>query len=241
MRVKAVVAYDGSYFHGFQKQKTTQDTVTTAIESALQSLHIESAIVGSGRTDRGVHATGQVIHLDLPYFWSDLSKLKRELNRKLKRIKIKHITAVDEHFHARFSAKRRLYRYIFKRSKPSLFEENYISYYSSFDAEILHQALELLEGEHDFCHFHKTGSPMHSTVRHIYRARYREWDEYSIIYFEANGFLRSQVRMMVAAVMLCAEGHISLEMLREQISGSTRHTTQLAPPAGLYLARVYYT
>lgn len=240
MHAKAVVAYDGSYFHGFQKQKSTKNTVTTTIESALKSLQIEGSIVGSGRTDKGVHATGQVIHFDLPYFWSDLSKLKRELNRKLQRIEIKHITAVDEHFHARFSAKRRLYRYIFKRSKPSLFEENYISYYSHFNTGILHQALELFEGEHDFCHFHKTGSPVHSTVRHIYRARYREWGEYSIIYFEANGFLRSQVRMMVAAVMLCAEGRISLEMLLGQIDGSIRHTTKLAPPSGLYLARVLY-
>ena len=72
MRVKAVITYDGSSFLGFQKQKSTTQTVTYAIEEALSSLHITGVITGSGRTDAGVHATGQVIHFDLPDFWTDL-------------------------------------------------------------------------------------------------------------------------------------------------------------------------
>ena len=202
MRVKAVLSYDGSFFQGFQKQTTTKKTITTSLESALQSLHIDSDIVGSGRTDAGVHATGQVIHFGLPDFWTDRKKLRWELNRKLEHIRIKHITQVDETFHARFSAKKRIYRYLFKKEKPSIFEENYIAHYPVFDPQRLQKALKAFEGKHDFHYFYKTGSDIYTTEKMIYRAYYKQFGNYHALYFEANGFLRAQVRMMVEAAML---------------------------------------
>ena len=240
MRVKAVLSYDGSFFQGFQRQTTTKNTIMASLESALRSLHIKSDIVGSGRTDTGVHATGQVIHFDLPDYWNDLKKLRWELNRKLRHIRVKHITAVDEAFHARFSAKRRIYRYIFKQTTPSLFEENHIAHYPAFDPRHLQKILKTFEGEHDFCYFYKTGSDTHTTKKMIYRAQYRQFANYHALYFEANGFLRAQVRMMVDAAMRCASGQITPEMLQEQINGTQRHTTSLAPAAGLYLAHILY-
>ena len=239
-RVKAVISYDGSVYLGFQKQKSTTRTVTHAIEKALNSLHIRSSIVASGRTDAGVHATGQVIHFNLPDFWSDIDKLKTNLNRKLTDIEFKHISRVNHDFHARFSAKKRLYRYVFKTSKPSVFEHKYISYYPSFDSGLLNKALKCFEGKHDFNYFLKTGSITHTTVREIYKTEYREHKGYHFIYFQANGFLRSQVRMMVEAAMLCARGKMTLEQLVEQIDCQVKHCTKLAPPEGLYLARVQY-
>ncbi|MEA3417992.1 MAG: tRNA pseudouridine(38-40) synthase TruA [Campylobacterota bacterium] len=240
MRAKAILSYDGNFFQGFQKQTKTRETVTTSIETALHQLHIDSDIVGSGRTDTGVHATGQVIHFDLPDYWGDRGKLHRELNRKLRHIRIKHITIADQVFHARFSAKRRIYRYLFKRKTPSLFEENYVAYYPSFDPELLQKALRLFEGEHDFKYFHKTGSDTHTTIREIYRAFYREFGDYHVIYFEANGFLRAQVRMMIEATMLCAKKGMTLKELGEQLNLLHRHTTAIAPSSGLYLARIIY-
>jgi len=240
MRVKAVIAYDGSMYQGFQKQTTTDRTITSAIEKALDSLHIDSSIVGSGRTDAGVHATGQIIHFDLPDFWSDLDKLKLNLNRKLTEIQFKHITHVPYNFHARFSAKKRLYRYIFKIQKPSVFEQRYISYYTDFNTTLLSQALTLFEGEHDFNYFHKTGTATHTTVRKIYQANYIQRNNYHYIYFQANGFLRSQVRMMVEAAMQCATREITAKQLVEQITCQEKHTTRLAPPEGLYLAKIFY-
>ncbi len=240
MRVKAVIAYDGSEYQGFQKQTTTDKTVTSDIEKALRSLQIDSSIIGSGRTDAGVHATGQVIHFDLPEFWSDLDKLKLNLNRKLTQIQFKHISMVPNDFHARFSAGKRLYRYVFKTNKPSIFEQKYISYYPKFDASLLSEALELFVGEHDFDYFHKTGSVTHTTVREIYKTDYIQRNHYHYIYFQANGFLRSQVRMMVEAAMLCARGEIMLKQLMAQIECQEKHTTKLAPPEGLYLARISY-
>ncbi len=239
-RVKAVIAYDGSAYLGFQKQNSTRQTVTYAIEKALHSLHITSDIVASGRTDAGVHASGQVIHFDLPEFWSDLSKLKINLNRKLKDIQFKHISKVSNNFHARFSAKKRLYRYVFKCNKPSVFEQKYISYYPSFNKDLLKEALHSFEGKHDFNYFRKTGSITHTTIREIYQAYYRESNGYHYIYFQANGFLRSQVRMMVEAAMDYAQEAMTLEQLSMQIKCQEKHISRLAPPEGLYLARVQY-
>jgi len=240
MRVKAVIAYHGAYFQGFQKQTTTPKTITTAIERALASLQIDSVIVGSGRTDAGVHATGQVIHFDLPPFWHNMAKLTYHLNSKLTHITVKHISPVSEQFHARFSAKKRLYRYCFKTIQPSLFEQQHIAYYAPFDPVRLRQALKAFEGVNDFKYFHKTGSQVHSTVREIYSTHYCQRTGYHFIYFQANGFLRSQVRMMIEGAMAYATGELSYTALAEQIAGERRYTHRLAPPEGLYLARVLY-
>ena len=239
-KVKAVIQYDGSAYLGFQKQKSTTKTITHDIEQALGSLNINSNIVASGRTDAGVHATGQVIDFFLPEFWTDLHKLKINLNRKLKNIEFKHITKVEHNFHARFSAKKRLYRYVFKNKKTSIFEKRYISYYENFDPIILKKALLCFEGVHNFNYFHKTGSMTHTTVREIYKTKYREYRGYHFIYFQANGFLRSQVRMMIEAAMMCAKEEMTLNQLIRQIECQEKLTSKLAPPEGLYLARVQY-
>ncbi len=240
MRVKAVISYDGSQYQGFQKQKSTKMTISTAIEEALASLQIDSPIVGSGRTDAGVHATGQVIHFDLPDFWNDLEKLKLNLNRKLTDISFKHISPAANDFHARFSAKKRVYRYVFKTQKPSVFEQKYVSYYQEFDPDLLIKALKTFEGKHDFNFFHKTGTVTHTNVREIYRTDYVERNGYHFIYFQANGFLRSQVRMMVDAAMSYAKNEMTITQLQEQLTCQKKHTTKLAPSEGLYLAKIIY-
>ena len=240
MRVKATILYDGGKFQGFQKQKSTKNTITSAIEIALRTLGIDDPIRGSGRTDAGVHATGQVIDFLVPNFWIDLEKLKYELNRKLQHISVKHIAFVSDDFHSRFSAKKRLYRYVFKSSTPNIFEKPYVSYYPSFDAESLKKALKLFEGKHDFSNFIKTGSITHTNIREIYKANYKSYKNYHIIYFEANGFLRSQVRMMVEGALAVAKDEWSIEALKKQLDLKEKTITKLAPPEGLYLAKIIY-
>jgi len=240
MRVKAVISYDGSMFYGFQRQKSTPHTVVGTIEKALRSFQIVTEVVGSGRTDRGVHATGQVIHFDLPDFWQDLSKLTLLLNRRLSGVAFRSIVPVSSTFHARFSARRRRYRYLFKSSPLSVFEEKYLAFYPNFDPLLLQKALSRFIGEHDFCYFYKTGSPIHTTCRTLYESRYYTYGKFHIVTFEANGFLRSQVRMMMACAMRYAAGKLSDDALIKQIEGEARSITELAPAAGLYLARIYY-
>jgi len=240
MRVKAIIVYDGGKFQGFQKQKSTKNTITSSIEIALRSLGINDPIRGSGRTDAGVHATGQVIDFLVPDFWHDLKRLQYELNRKLEHISIKRMAFVANDFHSRFSAKRRLYRYIFKTTTPSIFEKPYVAYYPSFNEEHLKKSLKLFEGKHDFSNFIKTGSVTHTNVREIYRAKYKKHKNYHLIYFEANGFLRSQVRMMVEASMQVALGQWSTEALLKQLNLEKKSLTKLAPAEGLYLAKIIY-
>jgi len=240
MRVKAVISYDGASFRGFQKQKSTKQTITTAIEEALISIGIDSNIRGSGRTDAGVHATGQVIDFVLPKYWRDLEKLQEVLNKKLRYISFKRISWVNDSFHARFSAKRRIYRYIFKTTIPSIFENRYISYYSKFNQELLEQSLKTFEGEHDFSFFLKRGTITHTNIRTIYKAHYKKYNNYHIIYFEANGFLRSQVRIMVEFAMQIALKRLTIQKQLEQLNLKQKYSTKLAPPEGLYLARIVY-
>lgn len=240
MRVKAVIAYDGSHYFGFQKQTSTKQTIAYMLEEALVSLQIHSPITASGRTDAGVHASGQVIHFDLPEYWSDLNKLKLNLNRKLNDIYIKHIAHVSDDFHARFSAKKRVYRYVFKTKQVTVFEKRYISQYGVFDTCLLQEALHCFEGTHDFDYFRKTGTDTHTSIRKIYTTRYMQKQGYHYIYFEANGFLRSQVRMMIETAMQCATHGLSIDALKEQLACRIKHSTKLAPAQGLYLARIIY-
>ena len=240
-RIKAVIAYDGSAFEGFQRQTRTPHTVQGTLERALHTLGIDSPVIGSGRTDAGVHATGQVIHFDLPAHWAaqPLRKLQTHLNNRFDAIRIKHLAPAPPDFHARYDARERIYRYLF-RPEPSIFERRYVARLAIADDTLLARALELFVGRHDFGYFLKTGSQTAHNVRTITRAYALRRGPYGYIYFHADGFLRAQVRMMVHAAAAVANGELSPEQLSEQLRLQARHTTRLAPPEGLYLARVIY-
>ena len=242
MRVKATISYNGNKFYGFQRQNKTNQTVTEAIEKALQSLGIKSKIRGSGRTDRGVHATGQVIDFTLPSFWQQksLKELKERLNRKLKDIKFKHIIEVDSNFHSQYSAKVRIYRYLIKTTQASVFEQEFVSFYQIKEPKILQKALELYIGKHNFKNFKKEGSPTTSDIREIYKVKVKKVKNYYAIYFYASGYLRSQVRMMIEGALKVESGKLTITELKEQLKGNRKHFSTLAQPEGLYLARVIY-
>ena len=242
MRVKATIAYNGSKFYGFQRQKNISSTIVQTIEEALKSLGIESKVVGSGRTDRGVHAIGQVIHFDIPIFWQqkNLKELKYRLNQKLKYIEFKHIKEVDKTFHAQYSAKIRIYRYIIKTKKPKLFEKEFVSYYPIKDLNKLKSALKLYIGIHNFKLLKKEGSHTSSDVREVYNIKVKKINSYIIIYFYANGYLRSQIRMMVEGALRVEKNKISLQNLQEQINCQKCYFTTLANPEGLYLFKIVY-
>ena len=242
MRVKATIAYDGSRFYGFQRQTTTEETVVGKLEKALRNLHIESPVVGSGRTDRGVHATGQTIHFDIPSFWySRLDKLRSELDKRLEYIRFKRLVYVDASFHARYDAyaRRYIYRFTVSPSAPHL--QAYIAYFPpGFDTLRLEKALSLFRGTHDFRYFHKSGSDPRTTVRTVLNTVYRRLGKQHIIAFTADGFLRAQVRMMIEAAMQTAYDNLSLQALQKQINAKECFLRTLAPAEGLYLSKIYY-
>ena len=242
MRLKATIAYDGSRFYGFQRQKTTNATVVGRLENALRTLHIDSAVIGSGRTDRGVHATGQTIHFDIPRYWHlDIEKLHRELDKRLVYIRIKRLESVSANFHARHDAYARRYIYRFSTSVPSPHIQAYIAHYApGFDIDMLQKALSLFIGTHDFFYFHKSGSNPTTTVRTVFKTEYKHFGKQHIIAVTANGFLRAQVRMMIEAAMQTAYGNLSLKALQKQINAEECFIRTLAPAEGLYLSKVYY-
>ncbi|RUM64649.1 MAG: tRNA pseudouridine(38-40) synthase TruA [Sulfurimonas sp.] len=241
MRCKLTLSYNGAHFMGSQQQSSTEPTVTGTLIKALEQLNISSTPVASGRTDRGVHATAQVLHVDLPPYWNNLEKLQRALSFQLpSSMHIKKIEAVNNSFHARYSAVKRRYRYILSTKKPNPFEADLVTFIPEIDFQRLQDAITLFEGTHNFEMFKKNGSVNRNFERTIYKTRAYRHKHYLILTFEANGFLRSQIRMMVYGLLEIAKGHATTRQLTEQLACQKRHFTHLAPHCGLYLSGIKY-
>jgi tRNA pseudouridine38-40 synthase len=240
-RAKLTLSYNGAAFMGFQSQTTTSNTVVGVLHSALGRIGINAVPIGSGRTDRGVHATRQVAHLDLPPYWKDLKKLREMVNLQLPpSIRIRRIESAADDFHARYSARVRSYRYILKSGEPNPFEADFVTFVPHLDEEAVIGAIGAFVGEHDFDLFKKTGSDTTHYVRTIFRAYAYRRRGYLVLRFDANGFLRSQIRLMVGFLLRISEGKATREQLIEQLACKVRHCSDLAPHNGLYLTRINY-
>jgi tRNA pseudouridine38-40 synthase len=236
MRVALDIAYNGKEYFGSQIQKTTDKTVLGTLHNVLVKLGIESSIVASGRTDKGVHASSQICHIDLPHYWSDTTKLKRVINEMLPpSIHLKRVLPVRDEFHARYSAKKRTYRYLIKTKESNPFQSDFITFLPACDFGYLQKNITLFVGEHNFKYFIKTGSDEKSTVRTIYKAFAYQYKDMIVLHFEANGFLRSQVRLMVGALLT-----LNTQQIQEKLACRYNHKTKPAPPNGLYLAKIKY-
>ncbi len=236
MRCTLTISYNGTHYLGSQTQKSSSNTILGKLEHVLNELNINGKVIASGRTDKGVHATGQVCHIDLPEFWSDLKKLRRVLNEMLpKSIHVKSIKEVDEEFHARYSAKKRVYRYVIKEAQSNPFEDDFITFLDSVDFEKIEKNIKLFEGEHDFKYFMKTGSDINSTSRVVYKAFAYRYKDLIILNFEANGFLRSQIRLMVGALL-----DLDSKEILQQLKCEKKHKIKPAKSNGLYLAKIKY-
>jgi tRNA pseudouridine38-40 synthase len=241
LKVKITLSYDGSLYWGSQIQKSTPQTVIGTLIPVLCKLGILDTPIASGRTDRGVHASGQVLHVNLPEYWSDLKKLKELLNDHFpSSLHVKKISEVSDDFHARYSASRRVYRYVLSTQESNPFQARYITFVKTLDFETIKNAIVCFEGEHDFKHFMKQGSDTNSCIRKIYKAMAYQHRDTTILYFEANGFLRSQIRLMVGMLLEISQGRCEISDLQEQLTGVKVHSRKLAPPQGLYLAKIKY-
>lgn len=241
MKVKATIAYNGTKFYGSQVQDK-KVTVNGTLQNVLKSMGIDGKIEASGRTDRGVHATGQVIDFDVPEFWNDTKKLQEIINLKLPpSIHVRKVETVDDGFHARYGATRRVYRYLLKEGSSNPFEDEFITFIDKIDTDSLRDAIKLFEGTHDFKQFYKTGSDNKTTVRTIYKTRVYKHKGITVLYFEANGFLRSQIRLMVAMLLGVNSKKFSLEELQDQLTCKKKIAVKPAPSNGLYLAKIFYS
>lgn len=236
MRVALKISYNGTHFLGSQTQTQSKNTILGKIEHVLAKLGIEQRVQASGRTDKGVHATAQVCHIDLPPFWEDLGKLERVMNEMLPpTIHVRSIQKVSDDFHARYSAKKRLYRYILKEGNSNPFEESFITFIPTLDFAQIQEKIKLFEGTHDFAFFMKSGSEIKSSIRTIYKAFAYRYKGRIVLCFEANGFLRSQIRMMVGALLTR-----SSEEIQACLECKIKYKIKPAKSNGLYLARISY-
>ncbi len=236
MRCALTISYNGTHYLGSQIQKESSNTVMGTLQHVLCKIGIDSKLIASGRTDKGVHATGQVCHIDLPTFWSNLNKLKKVLNEMLPpSIHVKTIYFVSDTFHARYSAKRRIYRYFIKQGKSNPFENDLITFVEDIDFARIQNNIQLFIGEHNFAYFMKTGSELNSTTRIIYKAFAYRHKGYIVLNFEANGFLRSQIRLMVAALL-----KLNSTQIQQQLNCEKDHKLKPADCNGLYLAKIKY-
>ncbi|WP_321312835.1 tRNA pseudouridine(38-40) synthase TruA [Halarcobacter sp.] len=240
MNAKFTISYDGTYFKGSQTQPDGS-SVEDSIQETFKSLNIDTKIILSGRTDKNVHASGQVFNCILPAYWKDLEKLKDVLNRHLPlSIKINSIKFVNDEFHSRFHAKKRVYRYLLSKKEPTVFNSKYISHTKEFDEDKIKEAIKCFIGVHDFEYFHKKGSDKDNTVREVFDAKFYKYKGIYVFKFTANSYLRSQIRLMVAVLIKIGEGKLSIEDLKLQLSRKKFIHRIPASPYGLYLAKVFY-
>ena len=237
MRYLLKVSYDGSKFYGFQRQKD-KNAVQNNIERELSKLfNKEILIKGAGRTDRGVHSFGQVVHFD-----SDLcvspSLIKSDLNNSLKYIRIRKCKIVSSSFHSRFSAKKKHYMY-----KISFNKEDYNSEYKLFSKKVnikeMKRASKEFLGVHNFQNFVSGTRENYMSI--IYKIKFCKLGNNLTIHFYGKSFYRYMVRNMVGALLDIGKGKATISDLRNLlISEKTDKMLSTAPSKGLTLVKIYY-
>ncbi len=247
-RIKLTISYDGSSFHGWQEQ-SEGETVQSTIKKELENLLGEDVCLqGSGRTDSGVHALGQVAHFDTK---SSLpaSRFAVILNSRLpSTIRILSSEDVDGVFHARFTSFAREYWYYIKEWEDTLpFDTNRVTNIKRMpDLALLNEYARLLEGTHDFTTFCSSKDLSESKYRDIYVSSWsEERDSWGKRFFKyrvvGNAFLYHQVRSMVGTMVECALRGESASSFEKRLSSCKRENAlKTYPSSGLYLARISY-
>ncbi len=238
------IMYDGSNFKGFQRLKDNDNTIQGKLESVLSKMTGEDIeIIGSGRTDMGVHAYGQVVNFKTSSDYS-LEKMHKYLYEYLPQsIGIKDIEEVDDRFHSRYNAKRKVYLYKIDNNKyPNPFDRKYTCHVSKkLDLDKMKKVASVLVGEHDFTSFCSSRSKKKSHVREIYSININQKDNLIEIYIEGNGFLYNMVRIIAGTLIDAGHGKIESDEVKNILSLKDRSKSpETAPAKGLFLYRVKY-
>ena len=236
-----VISYDGSFFHGFQRQ-TKYISVQEVLEEKLSEiLKLDITVHGSGRTDAGVHAKGQVIHFDSQQYVPPLNLMKI-LNKKVyPHIYVLSSEIVDESFHSRKSAISKEYRYYVSINTFDPLKVNYMHFFHDrIDISKIREAMTYIVGTHDFKSFSKNKT-VKTTVRTIEEFELNIKDGVLEFRIKGTGFMYNMVRIIVAIMLKVAEGKLEPSDVLRIIDGKERTLAPwVAPAAGLYLWKVYY-
>ena len=244
-RLKLFIAYKGTEYRGWQKQKNTA-TIQGTIESVFKKIFKEHiAITGAGRTDTAAHAFEQSAHCDIPSSALRNLSLQKAINSLLPPdICIRRIWIVPPTFHALHSALRKKYVYLlFTNPQPNVFKHEFMYWYPHhINLEKLQAMSRIIEGRQDFKSFQNSGTTVKSTIRTVYSARWLLLKK-SILSFqiEGEGFLKQMVRNLVGTQLELSKKQQAVQKLKEIFLSKDRASAfKTAPACGLYLYKVYY-
>jgi len=241
---KIIVEYDGTHFFGWQRQKDKK-TIQGELEKALSRIMNQNIrITGSGRTDSGVHALGQVANFHAltdmdPYM------IKKAVNSMIKDpIVIRECCVVDDAFHAQYDAVSKEYHYyMLNREDPSAIGALFQWHIRRpLDIGWMQQCCQAIVGVHDFQSFENTGSPRSTTIREVGGSEIRQLEENRLAFIiRANGFLKYMVRNLIGTIVLAGQKKISVQEFTDILKAKDRRKAgPTAPPHGLFLKQVNY-
>ena len=252
---KLLISYCGKEYFGWQIQQADQVTIQGTLNEALAKISKSSQVqtIGSGRTDAGVHALGQVVKAEMPLL-IEPQALLRALNSHLPSdIRVKEVAQAPTDFHPIYSAKKKEYIYLFNwEVAPTPFQDKLVTHVPyNLDLKKMQEACKIFVGEYDFCNFYTFGTDVKSTVRTIYSASIEPYsaDAFqahlpSVYAFrvEGNGFLKQMVRLLIGTIWEAGRGKIQLSEIESYLKGQSfpKKLAAVAPPDGLYLSRVDY-
>jgi tRNA pseudouridine38-40 synthase len=243
-RFKLTIEYDGGPFVGWQRQDNGP-SIQGALEDAVRGYcQVDAVVHGAGRTDAGVHALGQVAHIDIPRDDSP-HVVVNALNAHLRPHPIAVLSAekVDEEFHARFSALERAYEYriLNRRATPALDIGRVWWVAQPLDAGAMHDAAQVLAGNHDFTSFRAAECQAKSAQKTLDQLDVARHADMIVVTARARSFLHHQVRNMVGTLKLVGEGKWTARDVAGALAARNRSAAgPTAPPEGLYFARVKY-
>jgi len=246
-RYRLDIEYDGTPYAGWQRQ-AGQHSVQAALEQAILAFSGQTiSLRGAGRTDSGVHATGQVAHLDLDRDWPDdtvRDAINAHLRLAAETVAVTAAAKVADDFDARFSATRRhyLFRILNRRAQPALEKNRAWWVPTKLDAEAMHEAAQQLVGRHDFTTFRSSQCQASSPLRTLDRLDVTRSRDLIEVRTSARSFLHNQVRSLVGTLKRVGEGGWTAADVKAALDAKDRAACAgIAPPEGLYLTKVDYS
>ena len=238
---KLNIQYDGTNYCGWQIQQNAPTVQQAIVEKIELILKVKVNLTGSGRTDSGVHALGQVANFKTDCE-IDIYRFKHSLNSVLPNdISITGMEKVDEDFNARFSAKKRSYIYLFSNFKSPFYQKYSYYYHEILDCKLLNELSFPLLGEKDFTSFARKNTETENKVCNVYEARWKETKGLILFYMEADRFLHGMVRTAIGTLLRSAKFDNSGKPIEDILSIKDRECAGEAVPAnGLFLYKVKY-
>jgi len=241
MRYFFEVTYDGSSYNGWQNQANALGVQQVIEDTLSKLLRDKISIVGSGRTDTGVHCVQQFFHADIRTEIKRHDFLQRLNSFLPKDIAIRNLLPVKSDAHARYDGRERAYEYHITTRKNPLLVGRAFYFFKKCDISLMNEAAELLVGEHDFTSFSKVKTDVNHFVCTIKIAHWRKKDDLLIFNISANRFLRGMVRAIVGTLLDVGTQKISIKEFQSIIKSKDRKKAGMnVPPEGLYLTEVKY-